>query len=56
MAKAKPDTTRLRDLPKAVQIEIKRAQAEMLLARVKRDELAAEIDEHRANIEKLKEG
>ena len=49
-------TKSLRDLPKETQLAIKRHAAELAMKNVKKLELAEQIKEHRANIEKLKEG
>ena len=55
MTVAKP-VKPLRELPKETQLAIKRQAAELAMKNVKKLELAEEIKEHRAQIEKLKEG
>lgn len=52
----KNDSKSVRDLPKETQLAIKRQAAELAMKNVKKLELAEEIKEHRANIDKLKEG
>lgn len=52
---AKKEGKRVRDLAPETQLEIKRAQAKKMVAQVKLEEAKREIEEHKANIDRLKE-
>lgn len=53
MAK-KTESVRIRDLPKETQREIERRRAQLALEKVKMNDARDRIEEHRAEIDKLK--
>lgn len=54
MAKRTPDSRRIRDLPPEVRREVDRAKAKIAVEKVKVADSKAVIEEHQAQIEKLK--